>query len=910
MQIDLQSESRGGHLLLEPAPPPRATYSRWWWLLGVCLTTILSVSSADATDFVYVGDAGNSADTSGYGNVGYAYEIGKYEFTNSQYVQYLNAVDPQGLNPNGIWNTSMQTGVASGIGFTSGNAAGSKYATLSNMADKPVNYVSWFDAARVANWLQSGAQTYATTISGSTAINTGVYTLNGVTSGTAPAPTSAPTFWIPTENEWYKAAYYKGGGTNAGFWAYATQSNSSPTAVGATIVGSGTTGGVSPVVSGNSANWNAAANWNGSAAGNVTSVGSNGGPSAYGTYDMTGNQWEWNDLTAVSGTTRELRGGSWGNQLVADMTSSARYPNFDPSFEGPNVGFRLASTVPTALTWNTTSGTWGGGTLNWTNGAGSTYSLPAGSSAAFTGTSGGTITLSGSMQPTAVSVSAASGTYTFVTAAGSVISGTGALTKTGAGVLVLSGSNAYSGGTNLSAGTLRVGHDGALGTGTLTLAGGTLASADGSTRSFANAVSITADTTFGDATGTGAMVLSGSVGLGGGTRILNTASNLTISGAVTNGSLTKSGAGTLTLSGSNSYSGGTNINAGTLALNNANALGTSGTIAFGGGTLQFTANNSTDYSSRFSSAASQAYKLDTNGQNVTLLSALTSSGGSLTKSGAGTLTLSGSNTYSGGTTVSAGTLVGNTASLQGSITNSAAVTFDQSTSGTYSSTISGNGSVTKTGSGKLTLSGTQTYTGATTVQAGTLALSGTLSSSPLTVQAGATLAGTGFLGSSLSVSGTLAPGNSPGMITAATLTLASSATTVMEIAGSATAGTDYDTIVVSNAGGLTYGGALDVVFSNANVYADGTTFRLFQFTGSPSGTFSSIVTTGSGAFAGLTFAPNPDGTWYTADTVGHQFLRFAPLSGSITVVPEPSTWAMAFTGLAVAAGLAYRRRKR
>ena len=79
--------------------------------------------------------------------------------------------------------------------------------------------------------------------------------------------------------------------------------------------------------------------------------------------------------------------------------------------------------------------------------------------------------------------------------------------------------------------------------------------------------------------------------------------------------------------------------------------GTSGTIAFGGGTLQFTANNAADYSSRFSSAASQAYKLDTNGRNVTLLSALTSSGGSLTKSGAGTLTLSGSNTYSGGTTV-------------------------------------------------------------------------------------------------------------------------------------------------------------------------------------------------------------------------------------------------------------------
>ena len=114
-----------------------------------------------------------------------------------------------------------------------------------------------------------------------------------------------------------------------------------------------------------------------------------------------------------------------------------------------------------------------------------------------------------------------------------------------------------------------------------------------------------------------------------------------------------SGSGILSLSGANTYTGGTNINAGILSIANAAALGSSGTISFGGGTLRYTG-ITTDLSSRFSSASSQQYKVDTNTQNVTWASALTSSGGTLTKSGAGAITLSGANTYSGGTTLSAG----------------------------------------------------------------------------------------------------------------------------------------------------------------------------------------------------------------------------------------------------------------
>lgn len=122
------------------------------------------------------------------------------------------------------------------------------------------------------------------------------------------------------------------------------------------------------------------------------------------------------------------------------------------------------------------------------------------------------------------------------------------------------------------------------------------------------------------------------------------------------GALTKIGGNALTLSSSNAYTGGTNLNGGTINLGNAFALGTTGTIAFNGGALRFSSVNKVDYSSRFSQAAGQQYRIDTGGQTVTLAGNLSSSGGTLTKLGAGNLVLSGSNSYSNGTTVSSGTL--------------------------------------------------------------------------------------------------------------------------------------------------------------------------------------------------------------------------------------------------------------
>ena len=254
----------------------------------------------------------------------------KYEWTNSQYVDFLNAVDPSGTNPNAIYNTSMGSDARGGISFTSGAASGSKYAARANMGDKPVNFVSWFDAARVANWLQNGQ--------GSGSTETGAYTLNNAPSGTAPAVNSGASYFLPTEDQWYKAAYYKGSGTNAGYWDYATQSDTNPTAVTADGTGVGSAGST-----GNFANYKHVADWNGQD-GNVTTVGTNGGASAYGAFDMSGNLTEWNDLTGAAGSSRGWRGGSWGGSLAFDVSSSFRLTNV-PLGEVDYVGFRLASPV-------------------------------------------------------------------------------------------------------------------------------------------------------------------------------------------------------------------------------------------------------------------------------------------------------------------------------------------------------------------------------------------------------------------------------------------------------------------------------------------------------------------------------------------------------------------------------------
>ena len=200
------------------------------------LTLGITVANAGITiDLANVGNAGNAADTTGFGAVSYDYEIGKCDVTIGQYTAFLNAVAK--TDTYGLYNTNMATNLnVAGIA-RSGSSGSYTYLVMDNAgssANRPITYVSWFDAARFSNWMANGQPTGAQV--GTTTEN-GAYTLNGATSGvgftkntTNPNTAAAVNWWIPSENEWYKAAYYSpslNGGTG-GYWLYPTQSNTDP----------------------------------------------------------------------------------------------------------------------------------------------------------------------------------------------------------------------------------------------------------------------------------------------------------------------------------------------------------------------------------------------------------------------------------------------------------------------------------------------------------------------------------------------------------------------------------------------------------------------------------------------------------------------------------------------------------
>jgi fibronectin-binding autotransporter adhesin len=320
------------------------------------------------------------------------------------------------------------------------------------------------------------------------------------------------------------------------------------------------------------------------------------------------------------------------------------------------------------------------------------------------------------------------------------IAGTGTLNKTGTGTMVLGASNTYTLGTNVVAGTLQINaNDRLANSGTLTVSGGTF-----DLQTFTDTVAgVTLSS--GSITGTGAGALTGS------SFTLQSGSvSAILAGA---GALTKSTSGTVTLSGASTYSGGTSINGGILAVTSSGALGSSGTISFNGGTLQFSVGNTTDYSGRFSNALNQSYKVDTNNQSVTLATALTSSGGTFTKVGSGTLILSGANSYTGATTVSGGTLQLNVNNALGTSAGGTTVAAGAAVklNGINYSTAEGltlNGSGVG-GAGALTNTGTSTFAGAiniatnATISAGggTLNLTGGIAKNGTTL----TLAGGGTI---------------------------------------------------------------------------------------------------------------------------------------------------------------------
>jgi len=468
-----------------------------------------------------------------------------------------------------------------------------------------------------------------------------------------------------------------------------------------------------------------------------------------------------------------------------------------------------------------------------------------------------------------------------------VITGPNSLTL-GSGTLILGAANTYSGGTIVNGGTLRLGAGGALlSTGALAINGGTF-DLNGRTQ------------TVGALSGTGGML-----DLRAGTLTTDSASSTTLSSIISgSGAFVKRGTGTLTLLGANTYSGGTTVS---------------------GGVLQ---GNTTSLQGVITNDASVVFNQSSNGTYAGNMSG----SGSLGKQGTGTVILTGANTHTGGTTVSGGVLQGNTTSLRGAITNNASVVFDQATAGTYAGNMSGSGSLTKAGAGVLTVSGTNSYSGGTTVSGGTfrlgsstalptmgaltvnggtfdlngfnltvgslagsggtislggsnliaddatnttlsttitgtggitksgagllnltgtntytgptsvsggrLAVNGTITSN-VTVNSGGNLGGAGTITGTVTNSGILAPGNSIGTLTVTgTYTQAAGSTYQVEANASAQA----DRINVNGAPGTaTINGGTVQALPDPGVYAPSTTYTILNATGGVTGTFANVT---------------------------------------------------------------------
>ena len=285
-----------------------------------------------------VGNAGNANDpTTGYGAVGYNYRIGTYEVTLNQYTSFLNAVGK--TDTYGLYNLNMATSTHS-AGIARSGASGSYMYSVIGSGARPVTFVSWYDSARFVNWLHNG-QPIGLQAAGTT--ETGAYTLTGNTG--FPTRNANWIYGLPSENEWYKAAYYQpasAGGDTDNYWLYPTASNVQPNS---------RNGSASDP---NSANFyrddNIANGFNGGYAVNnsatvptpnaLTDVGAFSlAGSFYGTFDQGGNVREWDDAIDIEEGGRGLRGGSWSlneNGLRASIRSG-----LDPVFEGGDMGFRV-----------------------------------------------------------------------------------------------------------------------------------------------------------------------------------------------------------------------------------------------------------------------------------------------------------------------------------------------------------------------------------------------------------------------------------------------------------------------------------------------------------------------------------------------------------------------------------------
>ncbi|MBN1855305.1 MAG: SUMF1/EgtB/PvdO family nonheme iron enzyme [Pirellulales bacterium] len=308
----------------------KTTTSLIVFLLAFCCA---AAAHGVTIDWVTVGNPGNAGELSGEGAGGYGpdricgavdytYRISKYEVTTSQYVEFLNAVaasDPNGLYSINMWSDDYGCKIE-----RTGDDGSYHYSVAADRAYRPVNYVSFFDAMRFVNWLENGQPTGAQDAS---TTEDGVYTISD---GVSEVRNPNATYFIPSEDEWYKAAYHKNDGVTGNYWDYPTQSDSQPSNAL-----------VNPDP-GNNANFYFSDYTIGSPYW-TTEVGEfENSESGYGTFDQGGNVWEWNETVIEDNFVfRVLRGGTFGNYPIS-LHASAR-DGADPTDEYDSFGFRVAS---------------------------------------------------------------------------------------------------------------------------------------------------------------------------------------------------------------------------------------------------------------------------------------------------------------------------------------------------------------------------------------------------------------------------------------------------------------------------------------------------------------------------------------------------------------------------------------
>ena len=293
--------------------------------------------------FVPVGDAGNAGELSGAGaggvgpdricgGVSYAYEMQRCEVTAAEYVGFLNAVGANDLY--GLYSPEMFSHAYGCRIERSGVPGGYSYSVADDWRDRPVNFVNWGDAARFANWLANGQPTGA---QGPGTTEDGSYTLNGAMSDAelgAVVRNPGASYVIPSEDEWYKAAYFRTGTLGDSYWSYPTRSNEAPD------------NRLLNPDPGNNANFYDL----GYTLGfpyfrNVVGAFHNS-PSGYGTFDQGGNVKEWTE-GVIWETQRCVRGGScfYG---IEDLHANKRI-GILPSYSDNDLGFRVAlAPEPTA----------------------------------------------------------------------------------------------------------------------------------------------------------------------------------------------------------------------------------------------------------------------------------------------------------------------------------------------------------------------------------------------------------------------------------------------------------------------------------------------------------------------------------------------------------------------------------